>query len=189
MTAKSTSDQECTINWDIRYCNNIITRMCLHECRIRKGVLRYTLPITHRWLARRRRIRTMEESTLAPACLWRMSPWSRAWPICRRPMLRLVLSRDSSRPAAPWRKKKYKIGFQLQSFLILCIVYSRLLMILLFSKLITLSLKGITFNKPQVWFPWFRQFMITLHILKFNFVVFMLWVEIHEMKWNEWSST
>ena len=42
--------------------------------------------------------------------------------------------------------------------------------------------KGITFNKPQVCFPWFCHFMITLHILN---ACSTLFYALSGNKWNE----
>ena len=50
-----------------------------------------------------------------------------------------------------------------------------------------MSLKGITFNKPQVCFSWFRHFMITLHILNLCSTLFFYALsgnKWNEMKWN-----
>ena len=65
------------------------------------GLTFYTLPITQRWLARRLLILTIDESTLEAAFLCLMSCWRRFCPIWSIAILRLVVKRDWSSPAAP----------------------------------------------------------------------------------------
>ena len=62
-----------------------------------------------------------------------------------------LIPRDISSPFRVYCFLSFKKK-NILSIFILCIV-SRLVMGLLFSKLITLSLKGINFNKPQVCIP------------------------------------